>query len=525
MHAMQDEAVAKAAIIEREVHDLIRAGKLNEAVEACKRLNHEYPAHISGWFTASRLALKVNEPQIALRAIEQALVLSPGQPELLLQRLVCLGVLDDLGQARQLGEALGPHPFPDAARSATAGAALSRVGLYELANDHFERAAELEPGIAGNHYNLATTLRALGRTEEAEQRLDRALEIDPGDSQAHILRSGLRTQTADSNHISELSDAILHATTDPDRVHLGFALAKEWEDLGEYENAFHALSGAAKLRRAAQPYDPRSELDMMRRIRDVFDADTLSQENGHVNAAPIFIVGLPCTGTSLVDDILGAHPVVTSAGELRNFALELQKLCQDAGSQPLTPTDLVDAAGQVDFEALGEAYIESTRSAAGEAAHFVDKMSTNFLYCGLIHLALPKAKIVLLQRDPMDTCFAQYRTLFDGGYSYSYDLDELAHYVVEYRRLAGHWIECLGEGIHIVRYEDLVSEHRSVVERLLDYCGLTHDAACFDVHRQMVSGDRASASLSSPSGRWLNYEDQLRPLTDILTAAGVIESG
>ena len=523
MHAMQDEAVAKAALLEKDVHDLVRAGKLKEAVAACKRLNHEYPAHVSGWFTASQLALQVNEAQIALRAIEQALALSPGQPDLLLQRLVCLGVLDQVGDARQLGKALGAHSFPDAARSSTAGAALSRIGLYELANSHFERAADLEPGVANHHYKLATTLRQLGRVEEAEHRLDRALEIDPGDSQAQMLRSGLRTQSPDKNHISELSDAILGAETDPDRVNLGFALAKEWEDLGEYDSAFLALSGAAKLRRAAHQYDPQSELDMMQRMRQVFDAELLGSDGGYINAAPIFVVGLPCTGTSLVDDILGAHPVVSSAGELRDLAIELQNLCtRTFDTQPSRAVDLVDMAGKISFEALGEAYIESTRSAAGDSAHFVDKMSTNFLYCGLIRLALPKAKIVMLHRDPMDTCFAQYRTLFDGGYAYSYDLVELGNYYVSYRQLADHWAERIGDMMHIIQYEDLVSGQRSIVEDLLDYCGLTYDPACFDVHRERAAG--SSALPTRPTGRWKDYEAQLQPLTAILAAAALVEA-
>jgi tetratricopeptide (TPR) repeat protein len=519
---MQDEAISNAASLEREVRALTRAGKFAEAIAACKRLNSEFPKYLSGWLTASQLALQVNESEIALRAIDQALMLAPGQPDLLLQKVSCLSAMGAVDEAREIGRVLGAVDFPDAIRSSSAGTALNRIGLYEIAGKHLWRAAELEPGVASNHYNLARTLRLLGRLDEAEQSLDRALEIDPGDSQAHVLRSGLRKQTTDSNHISDLSDAILRATTDPDRVHLGFALAKEWEDLGEFENAFNALAGAAALRRNAIEYAPEGELETMRKIREVFDTDTVTRGGGYVNAAPIFVVGLPCSGISLVDGILGAHPVVTSAGERQDFANGLQNLYKEtSGASPATPAALIEMAAKIDFEALGETYISATQDIDRESAHFVDSLSLNFLYCGLIHLALPKSKIILLQRDPLDTCFALYRTLFDGGYSYSYDLDEIANYFVEYHRLAKHWIECLGDRIHLVRYEELVSGERSIVEALLDYCGLTHDSACFSYRDNFKPTSSASALQTASVGLSRNYLEQLQPVRDALEAAGI----
>lgn len=519
---MQDEAITNAASLEREVHALMRAGNFAEAISVCKRLNNEFPKYLSGWLTASQLALQVNESEIALRAIDQALMLAPGQPDLLLQKVSCLSTMGAVDEAREIGRVLGAVDFPDAIRSASAGTALTRIGLYEIAAKHLLRAAELEPGVASNHYNLARTLRLLGRLDEAEHCLDRALEIDPGDSQAHVLRSGLRSQTADSNHISDLSDAILRASTDPDRVHLGFALAKEWEDLGEFENAFNALAGAAALRRKAIQYAPEAELDTMRKIGEVFDADAVTRGGGYINAGPIFVVGLPCTGISLVDGILGSHPVVTSAGERQDFANDLQSLCKEtSGVVPSTPAELIEMAAKIDFEALGEAYISSTKDINRESAHFVDSLSLNFLYCGLIHLALPKSRIVLLQRDPLDTCFALYRTLFDGGYSYSYDLDEIANYFVEYHRLAEHWLACLGDRIHVLQYEELVSGKRAVVEALLDYCGLTHDSACFSYRDNFKPVSSASALQTASAGLSRNYLEQLKPLRDALEAAGI----
>ena len=151
-------------------------------------------------------------------------------------------------------------------------------------------------------------------------------------------------------------------------------------------------------------------------------------------------------------------------------------------------------SAKIDFEALGEAYISATRGVVGESAHFVDKLPFNFLYAGLIHLALPKAKIVLLQRDPMDTCYAVYKTLFEAAYPFSYDLEELANYFVAYHRLVEHWLECLPERIHIVRYEELVSDSRPVIEALLDYCGLSFEDACIRFYENREASTTASAS-------------------------------
>lgn len=531
MQPMQDNAATSANNLEREVQALMQTGKLREAATACDRLNHQFPDHISGWFTASQLALQVNEPQIAVRAIDRALTLSPGQPEMLLQKVTCLGAAGEFGEARRLAERLGEHQFANPKHASGCGLAMTRLGLHEMAEANFAHAVELEPRNPGHHYNLATTLRFLGKLDAAAASLNRTLELNPDDAEAHYLRSGLVTQSAERNHVDELSAAIERSQDDPDRVRLGFALAKEYEDLGEFRKSFAALLQAATTRRKGMQYRPERELETMQNIRDTFDADRLGRGGGHISAAPIFVIGMPRTGTTLVDRILSSHSVVTSAGELQAFSIELQKQCQQTfDTPPQSPADLVRMSAQIDFEALGEAYINSTRGVAGEGAHFVDKLPFNFLYAGLIHLALPKAKIVLLRRDPMDTCYAIYKTLFEAAYPFSYDLEELANYFVAYDRLVEHWLECLPERIHVVQYEELVSDPRPVIENLLEYCGLSFEDACVRFYENREASTTASASQvrsemhTRSVGNWKNYEQQLQPVRDILINAGVIDA-
>jgi tetratricopeptide (TPR) repeat protein len=528
---MQDTTATTAAGLEHEVRTLMQKGSFTEAAAACDRLNHQFPDYISGWFTASQLALRVNEPQIAVRAIDRALTLSPGQPELLLQKVTCLGASGDLTAARDLAERLGEHRFASARHASACGLAMTQLGLHELAGRQFEQAAELEPDHAGHQFNLAATLRFLARFEEAEDALDRAIEREPDDTEAYYLRSGLRRQTSERNHIDELRQAVDRVGEDPKAVQLGYALAKECEDVGEYAASFEALSTAASLRRRHMQYRPERELETITAILETFDVELLAQGGGHVNAAPIFVVGMPRTGTSLIDRILGNHSVVTSAGELQNFSVELQKQCRQVASvPPESPADLVRVSAAIDFEALGEAYTSSTRGVAGDTAHFVDKLPFNFLYAGLIHLALPKAKIILLLRDPMDTCYAVYKTLFKAAYPFSYDLEELANYYVEFDRLVQHWLDCMPDRIHVVRYEELVSDPRPVIEGLLEHCGLSWEDACLNFHENPDAATTASAAQvrkpihARSVGLWKHYEQQLKPVHDILSTAGVLDA-
>jgi len=506
---------------------------MRDAAAACDQLNQSYPDYEPGWILACKLAMLVNEPLIALRAIDRALQLSPGKPEWLLQRLECLGALGDTDAALLMASQLGDHAFAHPSLSSNYGLVLTRLGLYELARTQYRRACELEPDNGTHFYNLASVERFLGNLEAAEAAVGTCLELSPDDANAHLLRAGLRTQTTTSNHVDELQRAYAAAGEKrSDRVKTGYALAKELEDLGEYERSFAYLAEASKLRRSAAQYNPEIDIATMREIRATFTQQFFARDaEGHVSAEPIFVIGMPRTGTTLVDRILGSHSVVHSAGELQAFAVELTALCGDpSGSRQATTLDMVHRAAEVDFAALGENYIAATRPATGSTAHFVDKLPLNFLYAGLIHRALPKAKIILLERDPMDTCYAVFKTLFLGIYPYSYDLEELAKYYVAYRELIDHWQSVMPGVMHTVRYEELVTEPRPVIENLLEHCNLSFEDACLAFQENPAAVTTASAAqvrsgFSTGSiGNWRNYRKQLQPVADILRAAGVIET-
>jgi hypothetical protein len=235
---------------------------------------------------------------------------------------------------------------------------------------------------------------------------------------------------------------------------------------------------------------------------------------------------MPRTGTTLVERILSSHSVVRSAGESKAFAVQLVNECSKVEDRPPDDVgDLITRSIDVDFAALGEGYVNEARPVGERVAHFVDKMPLNFLYAGLIHQALPKAKIVLLERDPMDTCFAVYKTLFEGVYPYSYDLVELANYFVAYRRLVSHWQDVMPGIMHVVRYEEIVTSPQPVIEDLLQYCSLSFEQSCREFFNNPDVSTTASAVqvrsdvFTSSIGKWKNYAAQLEPVAEILENA------
>jgi hypothetical protein len=263
-------------------------------------------------------------------------------------------------------------------------------------------------------------------------------------------------------------------------------------------------------------------------IIDAFPGTSGSASTDTAGDSPIFIVGLPRSGTTLVDRILGSHSQVFSAGELNQFALCLvDAVRRRSGGARLARRELVAQSATVDFGALGREYLERVRSAFGGSRRFIDKMPLNYLYCGLIRRALPNARIVHLSRHPMAACFAMYKTLFMDGYPFSYDLGEIARYYVAYRRLMGHWQATMPGAIHELRYEDLVADQLTETRKLLQFCGLGWEAACVQFHLNPAATTTASAAqvrrplYDSSVSRWRHYEPQLAALGRQLRAAGI----
>ena len=394
------------------------------------------------------------------------------------------------------------------------------------------QAEKLEPHNDKVLFNLATSLRYLGDLEEAEQITDGLISRSSDSSQLVLFRADLRRQTPENNHIDELEQGLAQGNRDwKGEMNFCYALAKECEDVGEYSRAFDALTQGSRIRRQHLEYNVDRDIAVLDDIRRHYHSvERCDGSNGYDTSGPIFIVGMPRTGTTLVERILSSHSKVCSVGELNDFSTEMVKeIRRSLSDQPVTKEKIVEASLGCNFNKLGENYVASARQQADSTAnYFVDKLPFNFLYCGLIQRALPNAKIIHITRDPMDTCYAIYKTLFGQAYPFSYDLDELATYYIAYRKLMTHWHQVMPGGLLDVAYEEVVANTEQEARRLVEYCGLDWEPECLDFHKTKTASTTASAAqvrqpvYKSSVQKWRHYEEQLAPLKSRFLAHGLI---
>jgi tetratricopeptide (TPR) repeat protein len=521
---------AAARALEGQVWELMGKGNVQAAISTCEQLNKQFPEFASGWHTASQVALKLGYAPMALGAIEKALSLEPGSTPWAIQRAQCLARMGDMERVDAAVADLSSRELKSPYLLSAMAMLYAQLGQREKAIPLYEKASRLEPKAAVHFYNIACMQRSLGELEAAEVNYDHAIHLNSADYESYKIRSDLRVQTQDRNHVEEL-EALLDKGIDDERgaIQIRYAVAKELEDLGESQRSFEHLQAGSRQRRGLMKYDVDRDLETIEAIKSTFGPEVFDgAAEGYDNGEAIFILGMPRTGTTLVERILASHSDVFAAGELNNLAVQLMGMlrAKNAGKS-LSRDDLVRSSSTLDFRQLGETYIRSTRPFTGKTPRFIDKMPLNYLYIGLIHLALPNATIINLQRDPMDTCYAIYKQLFVDAYPFSYDLEELARYYVAYHGLMEHWHSVLPGIVHSVRYEALVDDIEGMTRRMLDACGLEWQPQCLRFHENKEASTTASTAqirrpvYRSSVGKWRDYRDQLQPVADILRQAGI----
>jgi hypothetical protein len=339
----------------------------------------------------------------------------------------------------------------------------------------------------------------------------------------------LRVQTTEINHIAELQAQLARpGLEDRARMFLGYALAKELDDVQRFDEAFHWFAAAAGVRKSRLGYDVAVDERKLQRIAEAFPRSptATARSPGATGQSPaalaryLFIVGLPRSGTTLLERILSALPGVRSNGETDNFSKSL------LSATAATEGDVFLRAAAANPDAVAENYARLA-NCAGSDARIIEKLPMNYLYVGAIQRALPEAKILLVTRSPLDSCFAMYRTLFGEAYPFSYDFDDLARYYAAYVRLMNHWRLGIGESLHEVVYEDLVREPQREGMKIADYCGLAWTPKAIDIQQNTSVSLTASAAqvrrpiYGSSSGRWRHYRRHLEPLVAALRRHGI----
>jgi len=401
----------------------------------------------------------------------------------------------------------------------------SQSGAHDAALRCHRRLAAQFPRHPEVLKGLAAAETATGLMDEAEAHLDQAIALDPGDFDAYYNRATLRRQTRARNHVDELRRVLAGpAAGTRGEIPVCYALAKELEDLGEYRAGFASLKRGADRRRASLSYRVEDDVAAMAAIAETFTAALLSRPVlAASDAAPIFILGLPRSGTTLVDRILNAHSEVESLGELTDFAQALTSGLTGAKGK----LDLIRRAGSMDFAALGRRYLDSVAGMPRSKPIFIDKLPSNFLYIGLIRLALPRARIIHLRRDPMDCGYAMYKTLFRMGYPFSYALDDLARYMAAQYRLMAHWRAAAPGFVRDVDYEVMVSAPEPTARALMADLGLDWEPGCLRFHERAAPAATASAAqvqqpiYQSSVGLWRHYQAELQPLARALADEGL----
>ncbi|HVN99300.1 MAG TPA: sulfotransferase [Steroidobacteraceae bacterium] len=519
-----------------EAQRLIETGRFAAAARSARTLLTDRPQLTEGWLLLALAEQRQQRFDAMLAALHAALRLQPTNTAVLLKfreaQLYC-----GFGAEARTGLAALERGAQNDARL------LTEIGnLYLAAGAHADRlrcalrALELNPAERHLLANAAAAETACGMIAEAESHLDQLLAAHPDAFGAYYRRSTLRRQTAAANHVRELGVRLAELPVDAAGiVPLCFALAKECEDLGDHRQAAAYLQRGAARRRRNLSYDVANDEHALRQIAANFPAERFAPgATGERGAAAIFVMGLPRSGTTLVDRILSSHSAVQSLGEINDLAYAVigqvyATLAADAA--PPERTELIQRSALLDHTALGDDYLRRVAGYERNRPRFIDKTPWNFLYLGLIALALPGARIVHVRRNPMDSCFALYKTLFRDGSPYSYDLQDLARYYLAYHRLMEHWRRVLPGRFLDLDYERVVASQQQATHELLDWCGLPYEPQCLEFHRNPTPAATASAAqvrepLHARSvGNWRHYAELLEPLAAALAAGGVAVGG
>jgi len=451
----------------------------------------------------------------ALRWLDALLAFAPMHAVALAAKALALKKLDRLDEAMEAANrALAAAPDNAEAQNAQ-GMVLQALGKFEAAIAAFERAASL-PGTVAEQalVNRAIAFMESGDQSAAEAAFDHTVAVFPNSASAWFNRADLTKFKEGDAAIAAMEQLSRKSEISRnDTMLLHFALGKAFLDTGDSARAFAHLNEGSRMKRATFSYDPESTSRWMRSIAAVFSADFLRRHEGlgAASTMPVFVMGMPRSGTTLVEQILASHPAIHGAGELSH----VQNLLTGLGDFPACMESLPAAR----LKPLGETYLGQVRKLAGGKPHVVDKMPVNFAYAGFISLILPGAKMIHCRRNPVDTCLSCYSKLFSAEQAFSYDLGELGKFHRDYQELTAHWRAVLpAQKFLEVEYEAVVEDLESQARRMLDFLGLPWDPACLKFHETKRPVRTASVNqvrqklYKSSAGRWRKHAAHLGPL-------------
>ena len=503
---------------------LFARGEVEEAEKLCREVLKKKPDDVNGLVLLASIASKMEQKEDAIVLLERAVELKPKFARAWADLAESYSEIEDYGKALDAVQRviqLQPDlPFGFMIR----GSILGKMHDHEGAIKSYGDALKIEPDHMGSNMGLGNVLKTVGRYEESVAAYKKCVEIQPIFAEAYWSLANLKTYTFDESEMKAMEE---HVKNDQmpinNKAFFHIALANAKEKQKDYEEAWVNFETGNDLRRQEEVYDSVQTQVTHDQLIEVFNEELIEsiKDKGCPSEAPILIVGLPRSGSTLIEQILASHSLVEGTKELPDLSLLARKLTKSRPQGIKYPDAVKDMSDQELVE-YGEDYLTTTKRYRTDKPHFIDKMPNNFANIGFLKMILPNAKVINAQRNPLDSCISSYKQLFYKGQSWSYDLFEIAEYYLEYQRMMDHWHKLFPGEILDLKYENIINNQKDATENLLKYCGLEWEEQCLKFYETERSINTASSEqvrqpiYKGAMNAWKNYENHIGPLIETL---------
>jgi tetratricopeptide (TPR) repeat protein len=521
-------SIDSLAYYETEIGRRMMQGDLAGAASAADACRRAWPQAAAGWLFGSIVALLDQDRATALALIEQRLLSDPDNVQCLLQKAECLLAMRQREQALAAANAAAVNSDDTPSGLDALGEFFVHAGDHDRALEIYNRAIAATPAEPTLRAKRADLHRFVGDLELAAADYEGVLRLTPHAPKALTALVQMRRQSPEENSVAALKAALAAAPSgSPDAAILNFALAKACQDLGDHAGSWNYLSAANAIERARIQYEPAIDRAVIDGMIAGFP-DPGAQQLGTTGESPIFIVGLPRTGSTLIERIISSHSQVSAAGETTALPEALDAaLDRSVGHTFPDRQRFIGALHSLDGELIAQEYLSLIHAQVGTGGRFTDKLLSNFLYCPLILRAFPQARIIHVTRHPLAACYAIYRTRFNGTNTFAYDLTEIGEFYIGYHRLMAHWHAILPGRILDVAYEDVVTAIEPTTRRMLEHLGLPFEPQCLQFHQNTAPVRTASVTqvrqplYDSSLNMWQHYSEQLAGVGARLRAAHI----
>lgn len=503
--------------------ELTADGKLGMAEGICRDYLYRYPTDVNAIRLLADIGLKLDIFDDAEKLLTRCLELAPDYHlarNNYASALSKAGKFEESIQQLQHLEKIDPQ---DMSHPVLAASVLVNMGDYDNAIKRYQQVLTKVPNHSRLQMSLGHALKTVGHQEDAIAAYRRAISAEPSLGEAYWSLANLKTFRFTGNELAAMRQLVESKNLDSrDELHLCFSLGKALEDLASYDEAFAFYAQGNELSKKSSTYSSDANTQSLKDIAATCSATAFAEHSGvgHPAQDPIFIVGLPRSGSTLLEQILASHSRVDGTMELPNILQLARRLAGKKNKKDVSKyPDALWQLSSEQYAALGQEYLDNTRIQRQNAPFFIDKMPNNFAHVGLIHLILPNAKIIDARRHPMATCFSGFKQLFAAGQEFTYSLDDIGRYYADYVQIMLHWDQVLPGKVLRMDYEAMIDDTPAQVRRLLAHCGLEFEESCLDFHKN----DRAVRTASSEQVRqpiyrdakeqWRNFEKHLNPLS------------